>query len=75
MNKIKIKKKKRERTQGQFQKEKEKNAHEKSLKSIQQSLMAGPNCQAGRGKDVQQQIWARHGFYRRRSLRKLVHAQ
>jgi hypothetical protein len=28
-----------------------KKAHEKSLTSIQQDLMAGPNCQAGRGKD------------------------
>jgi hypothetical protein len=28
-----------------------KKAHEKSLTSIQQSLMAGPNCQAGQGKD------------------------
>jgi hypothetical protein len=28
-----------------------KKAHEKSLTSIEQSLMAGPNCQAGRGKD------------------------
>jgi hypothetical protein len=28
-----------------------KKAHEKSLTSIEQNLMAGPNCQAGRGKD------------------------
>jgi hypothetical protein len=28
-----------------------KKAHKKSLTSIEQSLMAGPNCQAGRGKD------------------------
>jgi hypothetical protein len=28
-----------------------KKAHEKSLMSIQQSLMAGPSCQAGWGKD------------------------
>jgi hypothetical protein len=28
-----------------------KKAHEKSLTSIEQSLMAGPNCQAGWGKD------------------------
>jgi hypothetical protein len=28
-----------------------KKAHEKSLTSIEQGLMAGPNCQAGRGKD------------------------
>jgi hypothetical protein len=27
-----------------------KKAHEKSLMSIEQSLMAGPNCQAGWGK-------------------------
>jgi hypothetical protein len=28
-----------------------KKAQEKSLMSIEQSLMAGPNCQAGQGKD------------------------
>jgi hypothetical protein len=28
-----------------------KKAHEKSLTSIEQSLMAGPNCQAGSGKN------------------------
>jgi hypothetical protein len=28
-----------------------KKAHEKSLTSIEQSLVAGPNCQAGWGKD------------------------
>jgi hypothetical protein len=28
-----------------------KNAQEKSLMSIEQSLMAGPNCQAGQRKD------------------------
>jgi hypothetical protein len=28
-----------------------KKAHEKSLMSIEQSLMAGLNCQAGQGKD------------------------
>jgi hypothetical protein len=28
-----------------------KKAHEKSFMSIEQSLMAGPNCQAGWGKD------------------------
>jgi hypothetical protein len=28
-----------------------KKAHEKSLTSIEQALMAGPNCQAGQGKD------------------------
>jgi hypothetical protein len=28
-----------------------KKAQEKSLKSIKQSLMAGPNCQSGWGKD------------------------
>jgi hypothetical protein len=28
-----------------------KKAHEKSLTSIEQGLMAGPNCQAGQGKD------------------------
>jgi hypothetical protein len=43
-----------------------KKAHEKSLTSIEQSLMAGPNCQAGLGeKMVQQRFWARHGFYRK----------
>jgi hypothetical protein len=28
-----------------------KKAHKKSLMSIEQGLMAGPNCQAGQGKD------------------------
>jgi hypothetical protein len=28
-----------------------KKAHEKILTSIEQSLMAGPNCQAGQGED------------------------
>jgi CRISPR/Cas system CSM-associated protein Csm4 (group 5 of RAMP superfamily) len=28
-----------------------KKAHEKSLTSLEQSLMAGPNCQAGQGED------------------------
>jgi hypothetical protein len=28
-----------------------KKAHEKSLTSIEQNLTAGPNCQAGQGKD------------------------
>jgi hypothetical protein len=28
-----------------------KKAHEKNLTSIEQSLMAGPNCQAGWGKN------------------------
>jgi hypothetical protein len=28
-----------------------KKAHEKSLPSIEQSLMSGPNCQAGQEKD------------------------
>jgi hypothetical protein len=28
-----------------------KKAHKKSLMSIEQSLMAGPNCQAGQGKE------------------------
>jgi hypothetical protein len=28
-----------------------KKVHEKSLTSIEQRLMAGPNCKAGRGKD------------------------
>jgi hypothetical protein len=28
-----------------------KKAHKKSLTSIEQSLMTGPNCQAGQGKD------------------------
>jgi hypothetical protein len=40
----------------------------------QQSLMAVSNCQAGRGKMAQHRLWARHGFYRRGRLRKLVHA-
>jgi hypothetical protein len=29
-----------------------KKAHKKSLMSIEQSLMASPNCQAGQGKEV-----------------------
>jgi hypothetical protein len=33
-----------------------KKAHEKSLTSVEQSLMAGPNCQAGWGKDGATQI-------------------
>jgi hypothetical protein len=37
--------------------------------------MAGPNCQAGRGKMAQHRLWARSGFYRRGRLRKLAHAQ
>jgi hypothetical protein len=52
-----------------------KKAHEKSLTSIEQSLMADPNCQAGWGKDGTAANWARCGFYRRERLRKLVHAQ
>jgi uncharacterized membrane protein len=40
----------------------------------EQSLMAGPNCQAGQGKMVQHRLWARRGFCRRGRLRKLVHA-
>jgi hypothetical protein len=28
-----------------------KKAHEKNLTPVEQSLMAGPNCQAGQGKD------------------------
>jgi hypothetical protein len=39
-----------------------KKAHKKSLTSIEKSLMAGPNCQAGWGKMAQQQIWARLAF-------------
>jgi hypothetical protein len=52
-----------------------KKAQEKSLTYIEQSLMAGPNCQAGWGKMAQQRIWARSGFYRRGRLRKLAHVQ
>jgi hypothetical protein len=37
--------------------------------------VAGSSCQAGWGKMVQRWLWARHGFYRRRSLSKLAHAQ
>jgi hypothetical protein len=51
-----------------------KKAHEKSLKSIEQSLLAGPNCQAGWEKVVQPRFWVKRGFYRRGRLRKLVHA-
>jgi hypothetical protein len=35
--------------------------------------MAGPNCQASQGKMAQHRLWARHGFYRRERLRKVVH--
>jgi hypothetical protein len=52
-----------------------KKAQEKSFTSTEQSLMAGPNCQAGRGKMVQQWTWARRGFYRRGRVRKLAHAR
>jgi hypothetical protein len=36
--------------------------------------MAGSNCQAGQGNMAQHRLWARRGFYRRGSLRKLAHA-
>jgi hypothetical protein len=49
-----------------------KKAHKKSLTSIEQSLMAGSNYQAGQGKMAQQQFWARHGFYRRRMIKWLI---
>jgi hypothetical protein len=39
-----------------------KKAHEKSLISIEQSLMAGPNCHAGWEKMVQSRVWASSGF-------------
>jgi hypothetical protein len=39
----------------------------------EQGLMAGSNCQAGWVKVVQHWLWARCGFYRKRSLRKLAH--
>jgi hypothetical protein len=39
-----------------------------------QSLMAGSNSQAGLGKMAQHRLWARHGFYRRGRLRKLMRA-
>jgi hypothetical protein len=35
--------------------------------------MAGLNFQAGWGNMVQPRLWARHGFYRRERVRKLVH--
>jgi hypothetical protein len=41
----------------------------------EQGLMAGLNCQAGQGNMAQHRLWARCGFYRRGSLRKLAHAQ
>jgi hypothetical protein len=52
-----------------------KKAQEKSLTSIEQSLMAGSNCQAGWEKMAQPIVWTRSGFYRRRRLRKLAHAR
>jgi hypothetical protein len=51
-----------------------KKAHEKSLTSIEQSLMAGPNCHVGRGKDGTG-VWVSSGYYRRGRVRKLVQIQ
>jgi hypothetical protein len=42
-----------------------KKAHKKSLTTIEQSLMAGPNCQAGQGNDGAAPSWASSDFYRR----------
>jgi hypothetical protein len=50
-----------------------KKAHEKSLTSIEQNLMADPNCQAGWGKDGTAVILGQAWLHRRGSLRKLVH--
>jgi hypothetical protein len=52
-----------------------KKAHKKSLTTIEQSLMAGPNCQAGQGNDGAAPSWASSDFYRRRRVRKLVQVQ
>jgi hypothetical protein len=49
-----------------------KKAQEKSLTSIEQGLMAGPNCQAGQGKDGAARVWASSGFYRRGRVRRLA---
>jgi hypothetical protein len=51
-----------------------KKAHKKSHVQ-EQRLVAGPNHQAGQGKMVQHQLWARRGFFRKGRLRKLVHVQ
>jgi hypothetical protein len=37
----------------------------------EQGLMTDLSCQAGQGEMAQCWLWARHGFYRRESLRKL----
>jgi hypothetical protein len=52
-----------------------KKAHKKSLISIEQSLMAGSNFQAGWGKMAQPRLWARRDFYRRGRLRKLAYVR
>jgi hypothetical protein len=52
-----------------------KKAREKSLTSIEQSLMAGPNCQAGRGKDGAAPSLGEQWLFRRGRVRKLVQVQ
>jgi hypothetical protein len=47
----------------------------RKLMSIEQSLMAGPNCQADWVKMAQPRVWASSGFYRRGKVRKLVQVQ
>jgi hypothetical protein len=52
-----------------------KKAQEKSLMSIEQSLMAGPNCQAGRGKDGAGLNLSKQWLLWKGRVRKLAHAQ
>jgi hypothetical protein len=44
----------------------------RKLTSIEQGLMAGPNCQLAREKMAQPRAWESSGFYRRGRVRKLV---
>jgi hypothetical protein len=43
--------------------------------SIEQSLMASPNCRLVGEKMAQPRVWASSGFYRRGRVRKLVQVQ
>jgi hypothetical protein len=46
----------------------------RKLTSIEQGLMAGPNCQAGQGKDGTARVWESSSFYRRGRVRRLGHS-
>jgi hypothetical protein len=52
-----------------------KESSRKSLMSIEQSLMASPNCRLVGEKMAQPRVWASSGFYRRGRVRKLVQVQ